>query len=175
MTFLTYPCEHGSHNLCNGNVSECLPQMPKCDCLCHTSVTEINFWTTKGEYGFLSNFWPAVQTLYGLSYATNENWYQAQKTTLKETHERIRQAPTPGEARRLGLQVELRPDWEEFKVRVMLEGLRAKFSQNGELRLRLLATGYAVLHEDSPTDMFWGKKGQDMLGKLLMRVRGEIR
>jgi predicted NAD-dependent protein-ADP-ribosyltransferase YbiA (DUF1768 family) len=43
------------------------------------------------------------------------------------------------------------------------------------LKEKLLATGDAILHEDSPTDVFWGKKGEDWLGKLLMKVRDEIR
>lgn len=65
--------------------------------------------------------------------------------------------------------------WDTIKVHVMLVALRAKFTQNEDLRTKLLETGTAVLHEDSPTDMFWGKRGKDMLGRLLMRVRKEIR
>ncbi len=57
----------------------------------------------------------------------------------------------------------------------MKNGLRAKFTQNSDLKEKLLATGNAVLHEDSPTDMIWGAKGKDMLGKLLMQIREELR
>jgi len=68
-------------------------------------------------------------------------------------------------------------DWDQIKVDVMLRGLRAKF-QNESLRLMLLWTGDAILKEDSPTDMFWGGTllgSQNMLGKLLMQVREEIK
>jgi len=54
-------------------------------------------------------------------------------------------------------------------------GLVAKFEQNEDLKRKLLGTKDAMLYENSPTDMFWGKKGKNMLGHLLMRVRKEIR
>ena len=58
---------------------------------------------------------------------------------------------------------------------IALQALRAKFSQNSSLRKLLLGTRNAFLAEDSPTDTFWGIKGKNMLGKLLMRVRDELR
>ena len=44
-----------------------------------------------------------------------------------------------------------------------------------DLKQKLIDTGDARLHEDSPSDMFWGVKGKDMLGKLLMEVRDKLR
>ena len=69
---------------------------------------------------------------------------------------------------------EMVENWDEIKADIMLKGLRAKF-KNPELRKKLLATGNLPLHENSPTDMYWGIKGKDMLGKLIMKVREEIR
>lgn len=72
---------------------------------------------------------------------------------------------------------EIVPFWERDKTIVMLNGLRIKF-QNETLKLMLLWTGDAILVEDSPTDMFWGGSlpgSQNMLGKLLMQVRKEIK
>jgi ribA/ribD-fused uncharacterized protein len=137
-------------------------------------TTEINFYRRKEAYGWLSNFWRAPQVVNGITYPTNENYYQSQKALFEEDAERIRQAKTPFEAMTLGRALpadRFRPDWDRKKVSVMLEGLRAKFSQNHDLRDMLLATGDAAIHEDSPTDIFWGKRGQDMLGRLLMQVR----
>ena len=70
---------------------------------------------------------------------------------------------------------ELIDGWDDRKVEIMLKGLRAKFSQSKMLREALLETGNATIHENSPTDMFWGIKGEDMLGKLLMKVREELK
>lgn len=141
---------------------------------------EINFWTKRHEYGFMSNFYVAHQVVDGKDYQTNEHWYQSQKYIdgSKEgewTAEQVRKQPTASHAYWAGRRTEgMRPDWEQVKVEVMLKGLRAKFQQNKDLADKLLATGDAVIHEDSPHDMFWGKKGQDMLGKLLMQVREEL-
>lgn len=73
--------------------------------------------------------------------------------------------------------LEMRPDWDEIKVEVMEEGLMAKFTQNPRLRELLLSTGDRELIEDSPRDNFWGnaRNGQNMLGKLLMKIRTELR
>lgn len=70
---------------------------------------------------------------------------------------------------------ELRSDWDDIKISVMKKGLLAKFSQNLYLRKRLLETGDLNLAENSPSDLFWGVKGENMLGKLLMEVRTILR
>lgn len=56
--------------------------------------------------------------------------------------------PTPGEAKRLGRQMKMRPDWDEIKFNVMREVVMAKFTQNPDLYQRLLATGNATLFSD---------------------------
>jgi len=57
----------------------------------------------------------------------------------------------------------------------MITAIRAKFSQNPELKRKLLDSGDRKLHEDSPSDMYWGVKGQDKLGRILMNIRDELR
>ena len=139
---------------------------------------EINFYFRKEKYGWLSNFWRCWQVVDDVYYPTNEHYYQSQKAKEREVYIWISNAPSPylamtaGRALREGK--ELVDDWDLKKVEIMLKGLRAKF-ENPELRKKLIETGDAVLHEDSPTDMFWSKKGEDMLGKLLMQVRKEIK
>jgi len=139
---------------------------------------EINFYSRKTDYGWLSNFERASQIVGEFTYPTNEHFYQAHKALHKDVQKWIREAPSPHLAMKAGRSLrphEMNPRWDAMKLNIMLLGLRAKFAQNFELQKKLLATGDAVLHEDSPTDMFWGKKGQDWLGKLLMQVREEIR
>lgn len=138
---------------------------------------EINFYFRKEKYGWLSNFERCWQNINGIQYPTNEHYYQSMKAKNGDVNRWIVVAPNPYLAmcagRSLRENKELREDWEDIKVEVMLNGLRAKFTDR-RLRRMLLKTGDAILHEDSPTDMFWGKKGEDMLGKLLMRVREEM-
>lgn len=143
---------------------------------------EINFYLRKEKNGWLSNFWRSEIHIDkdGLCYFydSNEHQYQAEKGSNYAISEWIRKAPNPylammaGRALRKGK--ELRDDWEEVKVSLMKKCLMNKFTQNNTLRQLLINTGDAIIHEDSETDMFWGKKGKDMLGKLLMQVREEL-
>lgn len=141
-------------------------------------MNDIFFWTRHDEHGYCSNFYRSPIEVDGKTYPTVEHFFQASKAFIPEEHEMIRNLPTPKEAKFAGRHVTLRGAWEEIKVSIMLEGLRAKFTQHPDLREKLLSTGDARLHEDSPWDKYWGYvggKGLDMLGKLLMQVREELR
>ncbi len=145
-------------------------------------MKEINFYSRNPIYGFFSNFHRHSQVVtseWGTHrYPTNEHYYQAMKANNKDAHDWVASAPTPFQAMKAGRALrkgkDLRNDWDDLKLDYMLTGLRAKFSDE-HLRTRILETGDAILHEDSPTDMFWGKKGNDWLGRLLMQVRDELR
>ena len=134
----------------------------------------------RGKYYFLSNFFPAEVTYNGLTYQNNEAAFQAQKTYSKE--ERIEFTTLePRDAKRRGRRVRLRRDWEQVKDRIMEEIVRAKSSQNEELKEQLLATGDAQLVEGNRwNDRYWGVDirsgvGENHLGKILMKVRSELR
>ncbi len=140
-------------------------------------MEEIDFYSRKEDYGWLSNFERTPVLVSGTIFMTNEHYYQSMKSKNRFLCEWISSAPTPYYAMLAGRSLkkeDMINDWEDKKVAIMKKGLRAKF-KNSILRQKLLDTGDAILHEDSPTDMFWGKKGKDMLGKLLMQVRDEIR
>lgn len=72
-----------------------------------------------------------------------------------------------------------RPDWDAVKVDIMRDILRAKADQHEYVRRKLLATGDRVLIENSWRDDFWGwgpnRDGRNMLGRLWMEVRAELR
>ena len=61
----------------------------------------------------------------------------------------------------------------------MRRAVRAKFEQHPDIRAVLLGTGDEELIEDAPNDYYWGcgeeGTGKNMLGKILMEVRGELR
>lgn len=140
-----------------------------------------------GKYRFLSNFYRCYIEYEGITYPSVEHAYQAAKTLSKNERSRIAAMSTPGEAKRAGRQVKLRADWEQVKVAIMLELLRKKFdpdalgayAPNETKAAALLATGDAELIEGNTWgDRFWGVcggVGENMLGKLLMQVREELR
>lgn len=127
-----------------------------------------------GEHRFLSNFYPSPILFDGVPVATVEHAYQASKTFDPEQRAVIARAFSPGQAKRLGRHVQLRPDWEHDKVLVMAELVRIKF-RNPHLRGLLLATGDALLVEGNDWgDTYWGVcrgVGLNMLGKILMIER----
>jgi ribA/ribD-fused uncharacterized protein len=137
----------------------------------------IDSFTDKAGYGFLSNFYKSTIYIDGVPWPSVEHAYQGHKTTDPVSREMIRKAKTPGEAKKLGQCVTLRPDWEDVKIDLMRTFLRKKF-ENPFLAPLLLKTGDAELVEGNTwNDTFWGVcrgKGQNWLGKLLMEVRAEL-
>jgi len=130
-----------------------------------------------GKYRWLSNFEPSTIEMDGLLYRTVEHAYQAAKTIDVAERIRVQRCDTPGIAKKLGQQVRLRKDWEDIKVDVMTKLVRKKFSVE-PLRSKLLETGASKLIEGNWwQDTFWGVcrgKGQNKLGKILMKVRTEL-
>lgn len=72
-----------------------------------------------------------------------------------------------------------RPDWDAVKVGIMRDILWAKVGQHEYVYRKLLETGDRELVENSWRDDFWGwgpnRDGQNMLGKLWMLIRAELR
>jgi len=140
----------------------------------------VYFYGTFDEYGFLSNFSRHPIQLRGHTWPTCEHYFQAQKFAGTEHEGAILHAGSPTIAARLGRsrQRPLRPDWEQVKEEIMLEALRAKFTQHLDLQARLLATGDATLVEHTSRDTYWADggdgSGRNRLGELLMRVRAEL-
>ena len=132
----------------------------------------------QGQYRWLSNFVSVPVELDGETYPTVEHAYQAAKTTSAVARERVRQHVRPGEAKREGKNLVLRPGWDDnMKLAIMEDLLRQKFNQQ-PFRSWLLATGNARLVEgNSWGDRFWGVckgVGHNHLGRLIMKIREEL-
>ena len=136
-----------------------------------------------GQYDFLSNFYPSSILYEGIVYPTNEHFFQAMKTLDIDKRKKIAAAETPGLAKRMGRNVQLRSDWEKVKVYYMELGLRLKFA-NKALAEKLIATGDEELVEGNWwCDQTWGScncpkhirtPGRNLLGMLLMELRKEL-
>lgn len=142
----------------------------------------IRFHLKSGEHGWLSNFAPYPITLEGVEWPTSEHYYQAAKFTGDPAWaEAIRLVSRPYDAWRMGRSPDhpRRADWDAVKDEVMLQAVRAKFTQHAELRELLLATGDETLVEHSKSDAYWGDggdgSGRNTLGRILMQVRAELR
>jgi len=153
------------------------------------------FGRDRQAFGFLFHFHPAPFVLDGETWPDVEHYYQAQKSLDSAYRQAVREAPTPGDAKRLaahplapGKQAKKswfrthdslpRPDWHDVKLDLMRAADWAKFSQNPDLARLLLETGDAELVEDSPFEPFWGAGpdggGQNWAGRVLMEVRARL-
>lgn len=132
----------------------------------------------RDQYFFLSNFYECNITFDGITYKNTEAAFQAQKCADKKDREQFSELD-PSKAKRLGRKVGLRKDWESVKIDLMAEIVRAKFAQNDDLKAMLLATGDEHLEEGNDWgDRIWGTvngAGANNLGKILMKIREEIR
>lgn len=138
----------------------------------------------RGQYYFLSNFSDSKICYKGHTYKNGEAAFHSEKNGFSEYKEKLEKA-NPSEAKKLGRRIKLRPDWEQVKETVMHDIVYAKFSQNEDLKRKLLATGNKILIESNTWhDNYWGncicakcknKYGKNMLGITLMRVREELK
>jgi ribA/ribD-fused uncharacterized protein len=147
-----------------------------------TTPKEIRFYRANGPYGFLSNLYRAPVVFEARRFDHSEAAYQYGKPAKESVANWIVSAPEPSLCAMVAhglLAFQVNKSWGEIKVQRMRDVLRAKFTQNHELRRMLLATGDAKLVEESNTDAFWGigKKGdgKNMLGVLLMELRKALR
>lgn len=129
-------------------------------------------------YFFLSNFYIAPVKYGDYIYTSNEAAFQAQK--VGDNASRVDFCYLyPSQAKSKGRHVTLRSDWETVKDNIMYEIVLAKFTQNENLRKRLIATGNEELIEGNDWgDQYWGVSngsGKNKLGQILMRVREEVK
>lgn len=136
----------------------------------------------RGEYHFLSNFYPCKIIAWGIEFPTSEHVYVAAKTLDVSLRKKIAEISTPGQAKRFGRTFEIRSDWEKIKVSMMENILRRKFEQP-DLRARLLKIEGAIIEHNQWHDNFWGvcqcgkgcSFGENVLGRLLMVLREDLR
>jgi len=128
----------------------------------------------KGEYAFLSNFFPAPTVYEWLLYQCSEGAYQAAKSM--DLIDRIKFVSLNGaQSKKLGKSVKLRTDWNKVRIGIMCSIVLDKFERNPNLRELLVNTGDATLIEGNYWhDTFWGVCdgiGANHLGIILMDVR----
>ena len=136
------------------------------------------------DYCFLSNFYECSVQYEGITYHSTEAAFQAQKTLNEEDKKKFSEMD-PDKAKKAGRRVTLRSDWNDVRDKVMEEVLYEKFTQNEDLKKKLLETGDRPLREGNDWhDNYWGdchcsecssSPGVNKLGQLLMELRDKLR
>lgn len=131
-----------------------------------------------GEYRCLSNFSNHSVTYKGIKFDNSESAFQAQKVSDDNVKMEFSHL-APAQAKAKGKHVNLITNWEKIKDTIMYEIVLAKFQQNEDIKQILLSTGDAYLEETNTwRDYYWGVcngRGENKLGKILMRVRKELK
>lgn len=131
----------------------------------------------RGRYLFLSNFYEGKVFEYkGMKFTNTEAAFHSQKCLkLQKDFEMMR----PSQSKKLGRRVPLRPDWNKVRDDVMYKVCMCKFTQDPELRQKLIDTGDSYLEEGNQHgDKYWGTvngNGKNRLGHILMKIREELR
>eukprot|EP00042_Codosiga_hollandica_P046570 m.491412 g.491412 ORF g.491412 m.491412 type:complete len:276 (-) comp57260_c0_seq2:2430-3257(-) len=141
------------------------------------------FYNKEDPFYEFTNFAAYPLTIAGKTYPTSEHYFQSMKFVLTPFEDDIAKAPTPRDAFDLTRQEEFsrwrRSDWDAVKNDVMLRALREKFTQYEHLYHLLLSTGDRHIIEHTANDTYWADggdgTGKNMLGHLLMQVRGELK
>lgn len=134
----------------------------------------------ESEYYTFSNFAAFAVTYNGRVWMTSKHAYQAAKFDDDNVITLIHQASSAHDSKKIAhnYKNKVNENWDQVKVGVMEDILRAKTSQHPYIRERLIETETREIIEDSHGDAFWGRgadhKGRNELGKVWMRIRAEI-
>lgn len=154
--------------------------------VCFHNPEEIN--------GAFSNWYMSDFEYDGIKFTSLEQYMMYKKAEVfgdESSAAKIRSTNDPQKIKSLGRGVKNYSDtvWNGVRQIIVYEGLYAKFSQNEELKEKLLATGEAILAEASGVDLIWGIglsmtdenrfdmskwEGQNLMGFALMEVRNRI-
>lgn len=155
----------------------------------------ICFHNPDEENGYLSNWYLSEFIIDDITFSSMEQYMMYEKAILfhdQETAEKILQTDNVAEIKALGRTVQNFDDtvWGQSREEIVYKGVFEKFRQNPELRKRLERTGEEVIAECAVKDKIWGIglsmkdedrfcverwKGQNVLGKILMDVRKDIK
>ncbi|MFZ2484418.1 MAG: NADAR family protein [Minisyncoccia bacterium] len=132
------------------------------------------------EFYVFSNFSSFMLEWKGKLYPTSEHAYHSEKFEDEVIKEAIRNCRSAHDAFKLAKEnsTKYKNNWDEIKLGVMNEIIRAKVAQHPYVRKKLIESGERQIIEDSWKDDFWGwgagKNGENHLGKIWMEVRQEV-
>lgn len=127
----------------------------------------------RGEYRWLSNFYKSPVTLWGVKFDTVEQAYQASKCSNRSDWDMMTGCKTPGDAKRKGRLITIRPDFESIKMDIMHQLLVLKFSDPYFKNKLIRIKDYYIEETNWWGDTYWGVcngVGENNLGKLIMKI-----
>ena len=154
----------------------------------------ILFWKPNHDYGFLSNWFYSKFTVNEVTFSCVEQYIMYMKAIIFKdyyTAQQILNTTDPGRHKFLGRKVKDFKEeiWISSRYNILLEGCKAKFQQNLDLKEKLISTRPKILAEASPYDNIYGIglrsndyrskdkqqwNGLNLLGNALMDIRKDL-
>ena len=146
------------------------------------------------ENGYLSNWYLSNFKIGSTQFSSMEQYMMYQKAIVfndTKSAKKILETTDVSKIKALGRQVSNYNDkyWNGVRQIIIYKGLLEKFSQNKDLKKRLMNTGNDILAECAVQDKIWGIglsmkdvnrwdmekwRGENLLGFALMMVREEL-
>ena len=161
-----------------------------------TAPDIIGFFHENEAFGCFSNWYQAEFDYAGKHFVNTEQFMMYHKVLMFHKYDladQIMRTSDPSKCKKIAGQKFPEFDselWEKTCRTIVKRGVKAKFSQNKDILKVLLGTGNSLLSECSPYDRKWGIgidisdpdrfviakwKGKNLLGRILMEVREELR
>lgn len=130
----------------------------------------------RGDYAWLSNFYPSKIYYDGYYFSCVECAYQSQKNNdvswklfCSEHDAKI--------VKRESKKINLIYNWDYIKFYIMLDCLNLKFRQEPFKSLLVATEDHELIEGNNWGDTYWGicnGKGKNTLGKMLMSIRNDL-
>jgi ribA/ribD-fused uncharacterized protein len=149
----------------------------------HQKLQKIDSFT--GYFEFLSNNFYTPIYYEGILYPSVTHAFHASRSSDENTRKAILNAESLVAVSKIAKRIEDPADWPNRRVRIMEQLVRDKFRRSKELLEKLKATQNREIvmtyDEETAGNIFWGvvkgksEKGQNQLGRILMRIREDIK
>ena len=159
------------------------------------TLDKIYFYCEYGDYGYMNNFFICNFVFDNITFSSSKQFFVYMKAKTFEPnnielHKKIFEEKDPIKISNLGRQVENYSDliWKNIKYEIMVQGLKLKFGQNLELKLKLLITGDKILYDCTDSNKMWNigcnifeicitnnYHDSNLLGKALVEVRNWLK
>jgi len=123
-----------------------------------------------------NKIYPSTEHIYQMMKSDNPSWKELIKNTddPHKTKTLVRKHFKKGLLFETENYFSLRSDWDDIKYNLMFVLVYLKFSQNEELKQKLISLEGYIEEKNCWNDTYWGTVdgvGQNNLGKILMEVR----
>jgi hypothetical protein len=130
----------------------------------------------EGDYDYLNMFHNCSVTFEGRTYLNAYAAYQASKCA-NENDKRAFTRLNALKAKKRSRTITARDDWDKIKFDIMYKIQEAKFTQNEDLKEKLLKTKGLIVNNTSYPDKDYGVhngRGKNALGAILMELRDNL-